>query len=84
MNYKTQYCEYMANVFPIIFVLVVLLMFSVYFIYIFHPFLVKHRYIKMELNRTEGSEHRFWKKELKRNYIRLIPFVGQSVLRYRR
>ena len=40
------------------------------------PFIHECSYIKMELNRTEGIEYDCWRRKLKRQYLRLIPFVG--------
>lgn len=34
-------------------------------------------YIKMEMKRTRGKEHQFWKNELKKMYLQLIPFFGR-------
>ena len=84
MNNEIQYYEHMPYVFPIIFVLVIFLMFCIYLSNSIIPFMIKRRYILMEINRTKGEEHRFWKRKLKRNYIRLIPVFGRVILKYSR
>ncbi len=40
------------------------------------PFVASRNYIKMELNRTIGKEHKFWERELKKLYLYNIPVLG--------
>jgi len=41
------------------------------------PFLEERHYIKMELSDSESrSERRYWKKELRKLYLRQIPIIG--------
>lgn len=39
------------------------------------PYLDEWQYIKMEIRRSEGEEHAFWKRKLKKFYVQRIPFV---------
>ena len=39
------------------------------------PFKENRDLIKMEMNRTKGRKHRYWKRELKKLYISHIPIV---------
>ena len=41
----------------------------------FMEFTAKRRYIKMEIHRTDGMERVYWKRELRRHYLSIIPFV---------
>lgn len=40
------------------------------------PFNKTHEYIKMEMNRScSRSEYKYWKKEMRKLYVQLIPVV---------
>ena len=45
------------------------------------PFLIKRQNIKIELLRTSGEEHQYWKRQMKRLYIGYIPFIGKHIKR---
>ena len=41
------------------------------------PFLDERSYIKMEINRSDSSsERRYWKKKLRKSYLKQIPLIG--------
>ncbi len=40
------------------------------------PFRENRDYIKMEMHRAEGSEYRYWSRQLKTLYLSHIPIVG--------
>jgi len=82
MNTGTQHYKFMVSLIPWILIVVILAAILGYIVHIFIPFSKKHRYIKMEMNRTRGKEYRYWEKELKRCYIRLIPVVGKTILKH--
>ena len=41
------------------------------------PFKKSRDYIKMEMRRTTGNERKFWKRELRKLYLRHIPLIGR-------
>lgn len=42
------------------------------------PFLREREYIKMEIKRSfDEEEYRYWKRRLKKLYLRSIPFIGR-------
>ena len=48
------------------------------FVNFFIPFKEERDYIKMEMERSfEEDEYRYWRRELKRLYLRSIPFIGR-------
>lgn len=59
-------------------VFVILVIFIVVFINAYLPFKERRDYIKMEIGRSDSErEYRYWKKELKRLYIKSIPLIGR-------
>ena len=49
---------------------------------IVHPFSEGRRYIKAEIHRSYNeSEYRYWKRELKKLYISLIPIFGEYIVK---
>ena len=49
---------------------------AVYF-NIIAPFMKAREYIKMEMQRSDGNEYYYWKRELKRLYLSHIPIIGR-------
>ncbi len=49
---------------------------AVYYTKVLKPFLRMRAYIKMEIDRSDEEEYRYWKRQLKRLYVYHIPFVG--------
>lgn len=48
------------------------------FVNFFIPFKEERDYIKMEMARSfEEKEYRYWRRELKRLYLRSIPLIGR-------
>lgn len=45
------------------------------------PFMRKKDYIKMEMERSQGSEYRHWERKLKRHYLRQIPIFGNMIIK---
>lgn len=45
------------------------------------PLIEKRNNIKTEMRFSRGSEHAYWKKELKRFYISCIPVIGKIISR---
>lgn len=42
------------------------------------PFLSERAYLKTEMNRASSDgEYRYWERQLKKLYLRSIPFVGR-------
>ena len=66
------------------FIIVLILSFVIiaYILSVVKPFVERRDFIKMEMQRTMGPEHFFWKRELKLLYISHIPFVGKLLFRY--
>lgn len=85
MNDEVQYMERSGDytMFAVV-IIVFLVVFCIYLVKTIIPFVDRCRYIKMEMNRSEGGEYLYWKKKLKRHYIRNIPFVGKLILKLRR
>ncbi len=46
------------------------------------PFKDKRDYIMMEIKRTEGREHIYWKNKLKRLYLESFPIVGKIICKF--
>ncbi len=42
----------------------------------FSKFSQELKFIKSELKRTDGAEHRYWKKQKRKLWLSLIPFVN--------
>jgi hypothetical protein len=42
----------------------------------FSKFSHELKFIKSELKRTDGAEHRYWKKQKRKLWLSLIPFVN--------
>ncbi len=58
-------------------IIVLFFLFAIYF-NIIVPLMKEREYIKMEMQRSFNEEaYRYWKKELKRAYLRHIPFIGR-------
>ncbi len=64
----------------LIFAFVVIIGFFIVLAFYFNviaPFMKARDYIKMEMQRSDGERYKYWKSELKRLYIRHIPFIGR-------
>lgn len=68
----------MHGIVLLIFIFMILAVFSVKVIV---PFSRERSYIKAEINRTDGAELCYWKHELKKLYVRQIPFFGKMILK---
>lgn len=60
----------------VLLIIILLLLIRVFIEFVWVPFSEERLFIKMEIKRTEGEERHFWKKELRRLYIRSIPIIG--------
>ncbi len=56
----------------------ILLILLPYFLSWLSNFIKTARYLKMEINRTEGAEQKYWNRQLKKHYLSAIPFIGRS------
>ena len=86
MSYETQYM-YEQLMPPVLLVVVAFILFVAIYTYIMTvviPFSNRKRYLKMEIGRSEGKERRYWKRKLKRHYVRHIPLIGKLIVRYMR
>lgn len=65
-------------VFPLLILMILVLYYNVV-----RPFLESDEYIKLEIGRA-GSERekRYWKRELKKLYVSMIPFLGEYLARH--
>ena len=64
--------------------LIVLCVIAVY-MNIIRPFSEGRRYIKAEIHRSYNeSEYRYWKSELKKLYLSLIPIFGKIIVKHMR
>lgn len=64
----------------LIFVCIVIILFFIVLALYFNvviPFIKSRSYIKREMQRTDGEEYYYWKKELKKLYITHIPILGK-------
>ena len=64
----------------LIFAFVVIIGFFVVLAFYFNviaPFMKARDYIKMVMQRSDGDEYYYWKRELKRLYISHIPIIGR-------
>lgn len=64
----------------LIFAFVVIIVFFIVLAFYFNviaPFMKARDYIKMEMQRSDGDEYYYWKRELKRLYISHIPIIGR-------
>ena len=58
-------------------VLIFFVLLALYFKFIV-PLVKEREYVKMEMRRSYSEdEYRFWKRELRRVYIRHIPIIGR-------
>ena len=58
-------------------VLIFFVLLALYFNFIV-PFVKEREYVKMEMRRSYSEdEYRFWKRELRRVYLRHIPIIGR-------
>ena len=46
------------------------------------PIKSRARYLKMEMKRSYGREYQYWKRKLKRHYVRSIPLIGKFLVRF--
>ncbi len=56
-----------------------LLIVIAFYINVLRPFLDDRRYIIMEMQRSDGGEYQYWKRELKLLYISHIPIIGRII-----
>ena len=65
----------------VLLMLIILFIFIVYIVFWFttmEPFINEYKYIKMEIGRSFDEErYQYWKKELRRLYLRYLPFIGR-------
>ena len=54
---------------------------AVFSVKVIVPFSRERSYIKAEINRTDGAVLCYWKHELKKLYVRQIPFFGKMILK---
>lgn len=71
-DYTFDIMEFMLACMAFLIVLLV----AMYVVMKINTFLDKRRVIKLEINRTDGEEHRYWERELKKLYAESIPIVG--------
>ena len=72
--------ESIVNVILIlIFAIVVFLLMAACMVNVVMPLIKDRRYIKMEMQRSEGEEYEYWKKELKKLYRYYIPLIGRFI-----
>lgn len=58
-------------------VLILFVLLAIYFD-IIHPLIKEREYLKMEMRRSYNEyEYRYWKRELRRLYLRHIPIIGR-------
>ena len=50
---------------------------------VIHPFMKTRAYIKGEINRSEGREYYYWKRELRKLYIEQIPILGWLIKKFK-
>lgn len=46
------------------------------------PFVKQRNYIIMEMNRSTDEEYDYWRKKLKRHYVRQIPVLGKIIIKH--
>ncbi len=64
----------------LLFIFIVIIGFFILLAYCFNvvmPFIKERNYIKMEMQRSDDKEYRYWKRELKRLYLSHIPIIGR-------
>ncbi len=58
-------------------ILILFVLLALYFNFI-APLVKEREYVKMEMRRSYSEdEYRFWKRELRRVYLRHIPIIGR-------
>lgn len=65
----------------IILLIFIFMILAVFCVKVLVPFVRERSYIKTEINRTDGEELYYWKRELKKLYLRQIPFFGKMILK---
>ena len=79
-----QNVDTVALLWMVLFPMAVLFILMIYF-KVFRPFSERRRYIKMEMMQSdEGAEYNYWKRELKKLYIELIPIFGWFIKKSKR
>lgn len=72
-------------IYILLFAPLVLLLIGVFYTEVLIPFLKKRNYIKREIARAYSKgEYRYWKSELKKLYISLIPIFGKMIVNHMR
>ena len=51
---------------------------------VIYPFVRTRAYIKGEIDRSDGNEYYYWKRELRNLYIEHIPVFGWFFRRFKR
>lgn len=69
MSYIYGASENTFFIFMVIVIVVVFLLFSFY-LNVFVPFMKERRYIKMEMQRSDDEEYKFWKNKLKKLFLK--------------
>ena len=68
-------------IFAVIVIILTPLFIGSVYVEFYLPFIKQIRIIKLELNRSDGEEREYWQRELRRVYVRCIPFVGERLYR---
>lgn len=63
----------------LIFLIILLLLMIAFVLNVIMPLIKDRRYIKMEMQRSEGEEYEYWEKELKKLYRYYIPLIGRFI-----
>ena len=63
---------------------ILILCILVLYLNIIQPFVETRAYIKEEINRSDGREYYYWKRELRILYIEHIPILGWFIRRFKR
>ena len=63
---------------------ILILCILVLYLNIIQPFVETRAYIKEEINRYDGREYYYWKRELRNLYIEHIPILGWFIRRFKR
>ena len=76
MAYTYDNMEDTFLIFAFVVIIGFFIVLAVYF-NIIAPFMKAREYIKMEMQRSDGNEYYYWKRELKRLYLSHIPIIGR-------
>ncbi|MDY6313717.1 MAG: hypothetical protein SPL89_00915 [Clostridia bacterium] len=66
----------------VILVPVLMMCITAYCIGTIKPFIETKAYVKTELQRTQGEpEYKYWRREMSKLYVELIPLLGKFIAR---